>query len=416
MRYAGLLLIGVLFVQLGIPTADVGIYESLVFLSSFLSFFWLSGITQGLLALHKDEDESSGLFLSTFMVLGVMSVLAGVVFKLLITPFSIMSNNPDILYFGGPIFWFILLNGPASMAEYVLLLKKRSKLLGVYALVAYPIQVALVVSPILLGSGLEGALNGMVYSAGFRFMVAFILTISFGGLKVQLPVVKQLLLLSWPLILGTLLSGSAEYIDGVIVSRFFDEGTFAIYRYGAKEMPLFILMAAAFSNAQVNLIAQSDELKKAAEAVKKGSLEMLKWFFPIAILLTVLSPWLFTTVFNAEFGESALIFNAYLLTLASRMTFPQTLLIGRGFTKAVLNVGIIEILVNVGLSLILVQAVGLVGIAYASVVAYSVEKVLLTVRTKNQLNLNPTEFIAVKPLLLWTGLLVVVHVVVAVVL
>jgi O-antigen/teichoic acid export membrane protein len=408
-RYASLLLIGVLFAQFGLSTYDIGIYESLIFLASLLSFFWLSGVTQGVLSIYREGENDRTVIGSAFFSLIIMSLISGLAFKVLLTPYSIMANNPEVLYFGAPIFWFMLLSGPAFMAEYILLIKKKSKMLAVYALVSYPIQLGLVVVPVILGNGLEQALNGLVYAAGFRFIIALALVLKHGSLSIQINTIKELLSVSWPLILGTLLSGSAEYIDGMIVSRYFDEATFAIYRYGAKEFPLFILMAAAFSNAKINEVARSQDLNATAIQLRKGASDMMKWFFPIAIMLTVLSPWLFEHFFNSDFTQSAFVFNAYLLTLASRMMFPQTLLIGRGFTRTVMNVGMMEIGLNLALSLILVTQFGILGIAYASVIAFVFEKVALSIQVKRRLNISPSQIIPAKSLLLWSLVLLAAH-------
>lgn len=366
-------------------------------------------MTQGVLSIYREDENDRTVIGSAFFSLIIMSLLSGLAFKALLTPYSIIANNPEVLYFGGPIFWFMLLSGPGFMAEYILLIKKRSKMLAAYALISYPIQVALVVIPVVLGSGLEQAINGLVYAAGFRFTTALALVVKHGSLSIDLPTIKNLLSVSWPLILGTLLSGSAEYIDGMIVSRFFDEATFAVYRYGAKEFPLFILMAAAFSNAKISEVAQSEDLNLTADQLKKGAADMMNWFFPIAVLLTILSPKLFEHFFNSDFAESAFVFNAYLLTLASRMMFPQTLLIGRGLTKTVMGVGIMEIGLNVVLSLLFVTQIGILGIAYASVIAYAFEKFVLAFQVKRKLNLSPFEIIPVARLVCWSLLLLAAH-------
>jgi O-antigen/teichoic acid export membrane protein len=136
---------------------------------------------------------------------------------------------------------------------------------------------------------------------------------------------------------------------------------------------------------------------------------MMNWFFPIAIVLTILSTWLFEHFFNSEFTESAFVFNAYLLTLASRMMFPQTLLIGRGLTRVIMNVGILEIGLNVVLSLILVTQFGILGIAYASVIAYAFEKLALSIQVSRKLNISADKIIPFGPLLMWSALLIVAH-------
>jgi Na+-driven multidrug efflux pump len=91
----------------------------------------------------------------------------------------------------------------------------------------------------------------------------------------------------------------------------------------------------------------------------------------------LVSGWLYPQLFSAEFAQSASVFNVYLLLVISRVVFPQTLLIGLRHAKAIMLVSIIELLLNISLSLLFVQWFGLVGVAYATVLAFAVEKLML---------------------------------------
>ena len=194
---------------------------------------------------------------------------------------------------------------------------------------------------------------------------------------------KRYLNTAAPLIGATLLSGSAEYLDGFIVSKYFDEKDFAVYRYGAKEFPLVLLLANAFSNGMVPKVAQLG-VAEAAKTIRAESLKLMHIFFPVSIGLLLVSQWAYPKLFNQDFTASAAVFNVYLLLVISRLVFPQTLLIGLKKTKTIMAVAALELAVNFGLSLLLVQQFGLVGIAFATVIASLLDKGILTfVLTKN---------------------------------
>jgi O-antigen/teichoic acid export membrane protein len=226
-----------------------------------------------------------------------------------------------------------------------------------------------------MGYGLEEAIWGLVVSAALRFIVLMVLLAKYAAFTIDKDFLRNFLVTAAPLIAGALLSGSAEYLDGLIVSHYFNEQTFAIYRYGAKEFPLVLLLANAFSNGLVPKVSQ--DLKAGMAEIRQGSLRMMHLFFPLSIGLMVVSGWLYPMMFSAEFAESAQVFNIYLLLVISRVLFPQTLLIGLRHAKAIMYVSAVEISLNVGLSLLFVQWFGLVGIAYATVIAFAVEKLLL---------------------------------------
>jgi O-antigen/teichoic acid export membrane protein len=406
MRFGAFFLTGILFAKLGLGAYGIGIYESLLFLGSLLSFFWLSGLSQSLLANCKSEGKSAEFF-NAFLVLAACSALVFVVFRLLITPFSFLANNPEVLWHYGAFSWYLLLIGPSYLAEYILLLRERPKGLVAYGTFAFGVQLVLVTLPVFFGHGLEGAIAGLVLSAGLRLAVTLMLLYRFAEWHIDREFLARYISTATPLMLATLLSGSAEYLDGLIVSRFFDEGTFAAFRYGAKEFPLVLLLANAFSNGMVPAIGR--DLKDGLRQLTAGSTRMMHAFFPLSIVLMVVSPWAYPLMFSAEFAESAQVFNVYLLLVTSRVIFPQTVLIGLRRPRAIMTVAMVELLLNVGLSLLLVQWLGLVGIAYATVIAFSLEKFLLMLRLWRDEGISPASYWPWRLHLGYSTVLVAVH-------
>ena len=390
LRFGTFFLTGILFTKFGLSTYEIGIYEALLFFGSVLSFFWLSGLTQSLLANFEPKEKSKEFF-NAFMVLSGISVLVFVAFRLLITPYSMMANNPEALAFYGTFSFYLLFIGPSFLAEYILLLKEKSKGLVLYGIVAFGIQLLAVAGPIALGYGLEEAMLGLVVSSVARFIITLGLLAKYAEFKLDKNFIQQFLVTAGPLMAATLLSGSAEYLDGFIVSKYFDEGTFAVYRYGAKEFPLVLLLANAFSNGMVPKVAQLG-VKEAAQSIKKESLKLMHVFFPLSIGFMLVSEWLYPRLFNPDFIESAAVFNVYLLLVVSRLVFPQTLLIGLKKTKTIMLVAGLELAVNFGLSVLFVQQFGLVGIAFATVIASMFDKLVLMVWLKYSEGIAPATY------------------------
>lgn len=403
LRFGTFFLTGILFTKFGLSTYDIGIYESLLFLGSVLSFFWLSGLTQSLLANYQPKEKSKEFF-NAFLVLSGISVVVFIAFRLLVTPYSFMANNPEILTFYGTFSFYVLLIGPSYLVEYLLLLREKSNALALYGIVAFGIQLAAVAGPISLGYGLQEAMYGLVLSSVFRFVVLLFLLFKYAEFKFDEGFIRQFLVTGGPLIAATLLSGSAEYLDGFIVSKYFDEGTFAVYRYGAKEFPLVLLLANAFSNGMVPKVAQLG-IEEVAASIKKESLRLMHIFFPISIGFMLVSEWVYPRLFNPDFIESAAVFNVYLLLVISRLVFPQTLLIGLKKTKTIMAVAGLEIAVNFGLSLLLVQQFGLVGIAFATVIASTFEKLVLALLLNRQQRIQPSMYWPWKAHLLYSILI-----------
>jgi O-antigen/teichoic acid export membrane protein len=390
LRFATFFLTGILFTKLGLSTYEIGIYEALLFLGSVLSFFWLSGLTQSLLANYQPKAKSKDFF-NAFLVLSGISVLVFIAFRLLITPYSFMADNSKVLDFYGTFSFYLLFIGPSFLAEYILLLKEKSKGLALYGIVAFGIQLAAVAAPIALGYGLEEGMYGLVLSSIVRFVITIGLLIKYAEFKLDSNFIQQFLITAGPLMAATLLSGSAEYLDGFIVSKYFDEGTFAVYRYGAKEFPLVLLLANAFSNGMVPKVAQLG-VGEAVKTIKAESLKLMHLFFPISIGFMLISEWIYPRLFNVDFTESAAVFNVYLLLVVSRLVFPQTLFIGLKKTKTIMLVAGLELAVNFGLSILFVHQFGLVGIAFATVIASILDKLVLMVWLKSSEGVSPTSY------------------------
>ena len=133
--------------------------------------------------------------------------------------------------------------------------------------------------------------------------------------------------------------------------------------------------------------------------------------FPLTVLVMATSHLFYPVLFNAEFAESATIFNIYLLLVTSRFLFPQVILIGMERTRSIIMASSVELLLNISLSLILVRFWGLPGIAFATVVAYALEKVMLAISVKRHLGIGVREYVPGIILMRYSAALLIVFVV-----
>ena len=219
-----------------------------------------------------------------------------------------------------------------------------------------------------------------------------LLTVQFSHLKLDIQLLRAFALLAFPLLLHNLIGSSVEYIDGFIVtSHFEEEGAFTLFRYGSKELPLVTLLVSALVAALLPEV--SENVAKSLGNIKQKTLRLAHILFPASILLMLLSEWLFTNVFNPEFREAAAVFNVYLLILSSRILLPQVIVIAKQQNYFLVIAGIIELIINVILSLIFVRIWGLPGIAFASVLAYLLNKVLMIIFLKSRFQINPSQYI-----------------------
>jgi O-antigen/teichoic acid export membrane protein len=177
--------------------------------------------------------------------------------------------------------------------------------------------------------------------------------------------------------LSLLLSGSAQYIDGFLISYNFNEASFAVFKYGAKELPFIGMLIVAFSNALTPKFSKPENRLMAINELKAGTNKLMNYMFPLSIVFVLSSKYLYPIVFNENFAESAIIFNIYILLVITRFLLPRTILIGIKDTRPIFYSSLFEIILNVLLSVIFIQLWGMIGVAIATVIAYLFDKLFL---------------------------------------
>ncbi|UPT68419.1 MAG: hypothetical protein M0D57_07235 [Sphingobacteriales bacterium JAD_PAG50586_3] len=215
-RFASLLLTGVVLAQMGVASNLIGIYETLIFISSAVSFFWLNGFMQNMLIQYAKTDNKKALMQNTFwwlMLFRLPITLLYLAFIFILYPdLATGEYRQPILLFGIVIF----IAGTAVMMEYVLLLEQRLTWLVWYSVLHYTAHVAAVAAAFAWGNGIADCVYWLIGLNLLRF--ALLVSVVFGK-KIYKPkkqVFYNLMAGASPLIIAALFSGSVEYISGFL--------------------------------------------------------------------------------------------------------------------------------------------------------------------------------------------------------
>jgi O-antigen/teichoic acid export membrane protein len=378
-RYTGLLLSGVILAKCGVELKVIGQYEFILFLGGLVSFFWIGGIYQTLLSSYHQESDKKGLLsktISSQFFLGIISSVIAVLY-LFIFDKSLNFGYLTITLIGA----YLLLNTLTFFNEHYYLIKENTNKLTLYAIGNFCIQI-LAISLVVLTS--PSALNFSIALVGISIWKAVVLFYNLKTEKISLRIIPDwpFLKACSPLIFGLLISGSADYIDSFLVIHFFGNESFAIFKYGAKEFPLSLLLANSLSLAMVSQIAKPGNQEVAINELKQQSSRLMNILFPITWIFLLASKFLYPLIFSAAFEQSASIFNIYLLLIISRMIFPQSVILGLKRSDILLKTAYWEIAINIVSSVILMLKFGIIGIAYGTVFAFLSEKMILSYRLK----------------------------------
>jgi len=380
-----------------------------MFIASFLSFFWVTGIIQSLLPLYnrnrsfrrlgENISERSPEIFNAFILLLAFSLLFFIAGHVLKSRFSVYGYSGNTPYLN-LLLLYLFLSSPVCLIEYIYLLRDRAYRIFQYGIYTFLAQLILIMTPILAGKSFMWAIYGLLIITVVRWVWLLLLLRRYSEFRISLTFMKEHLKLGWPLIVTALISGSAQYIDGIIVSAHFDDpGMFAIFRYGAKEFPIVMMLAMGLSNAMLPQFGTRAKIKESLQVIKKKSRNLMHYLFPMSMLVLLFSRWLYPRMFTPDFLRSADIFMIYIMLVIPRLLFPNTIIIGRKRTGVAMSAAIFELVLNIPLSLWLVKDYGAVGVALATFGVYFLSKIYLAAYLWIKMNIKPSQYI---PLLTFT--------------
>ncbi len=228
MRFGTLILIGVVLVKADFQLEDIGSYELFFFLANVMSFFWAMGLNNALISFYPQLEPSrqKQLFFNLGLILLVLGLVAG--FELLILE-PVVANVlglPGRIDYIWLIVLYVILSAPSSFTEYYYLLRGYSTRIVSYGVVIFSIQFLLISIGVYCGLSIHMLLVLMVIWAALKFLWFSYVTLSLGEAKLDWALISTFVLFGFPLMLQMLLGNGMEYVDGFLVTHFFDEATF----------------------------------------------------------------------------------------------------------------------------------------------------------------------------------------------
>lgn len=392
-RYGTFIFAGIGFAKMHLPQTAIGQFETFLMVSGMVSFFWVSGIINTMLSAYPKQapDVQKQVFFNTFIALTLFAVIAGAVLFIFSDNLLAFLDKKNEGNFIKLAVLYVILNSPSFLIEYILYLNHRRYAILYYAGLTSLFTLSAALLPPAFNYGIEYSLYGLIAVAAIKLLALLLLLKRFGSLTYNATLVRTTLTLALPLMLSIFVSGSSEYIDGLIVKARFDDVAFAVYRYGAKELPILLIIANTFSTAMIPVIAAN--LTDGLDEMKRRSQKLMHVFFPLTILLMLASHHLYQYVFSESFIYSAVIFNIYLLLAIPRLVFPQTILTGMQHSRYLLLSSVLEIIINVSLSVWLSGIMGLPGIALGTFIAFCFDKAFLTAVNYFKYGISPRRYI-----------------------
>lgn len=399
-------------VKIAVPQSQIGHYEKLLFITNLFSGYWITGMIQALLPIYsrsKAKNDKNPILFNAFILIMLLSVISGV-FAYSIKSLLMGADGFSALPFFNLVVVYLILSSPTLLIEYIYLLTGKLRSMVVYGLISYSLQVILVIAPLLVDTKIEYSVYGLIAISIIRMIWLLTLVVQNSAVKLDFSFLRAHIKQGIPLALKYLISTSGVYIDQIIITAYFSSSTFAIYRYGAREIPLVALMTAGLSNSMLAGFGESSQISTSLQELKNKSRSLMHLLFPISILAILLSKPLFPIIFSTEYSASANIFMIYALLVTSKAIFPQTVTVGLMHNGVALAASIVEMLLNIALSLMLLIPFGIEGVAMATVIVYMAEKILLSAYNRYRLNISLSKYTPVKTYAIYCSLAVTAYV------
>ena len=416
-RFAGMLLVSVLLAKSAlwmdnpISTYEIGQYELFLFISGFINCFWINALVRGMLGHVETENRHTVDQQTTqvFYLFGALSVAFSLFFLVAQFGFSLFENQSMLIIYGATL--YSLLWTPSMLLEYTFILRKESLPIYLSGILTPLFFVAFGFGGAYITKSINGVIIGTLIFAALRFTTISIKILKSGFHKPDFKWMRRFIIFSSPLLLSAIIAESGVYIDGIIVNALFDEQVFAVFRYGARELPLDTIMALGLSNGMIPMLVASANPNTELLELKNKTKKLLFTLVPISLVFLIFSDWLFIHIFNESFRESAIVFDVYLLLVVPRLLLPQTVIIGFKRQDLLVWVSILEIITNVTLSIWWGIWWGIFGVAMATLCSFAVEKMVMIILTKKHIKIPPTKYIPVKSFVLFTFIIAIIFVI-----
>jgi len=420
LRFVTFLIISIVFTKISLSKEQIGLFEVSLFIAGTASFFWVNGFIQAFLPLYRsnktfgDKEQLAGTkspeVFNIYVILMFFSLLVFGLGLLIQGNFSVFGYKGNVPLLSATL-WYLLLSSPANLVEYIYMVQDKSGNTISYGYITSTLQLIAAILPVWLGYDVVWSVRCLVLVSVIKNVWLVTLLYNYSEIKFSFPFIKEVLVMSVPIILSVLVSGSAQYIDGLVVTTHYGAEGFAIFRYGQKELPFVVMMAAGLHSALLVEFSKKDKLKPVFVKIKHKSLRIMHYMYPFSILILFFAKPMFKWIFNPEFSRSSDVFVIYLLAIASRVLFPHTILIGLKKTRIIFTISAVEVAVNIILSLMLVDDYGVVGVALATITTFFISKTTLIAYNYFKLGINPKEYIPIKWYCIYNAILAIVFII-----
>jgi O-antigen/teichoic acid export membrane protein len=287
-----------------------------------------------------------------------------------------------------------------SVAEPVFVLTGRRASLPALTASFTLVDMAAILIPFWMGADLTTVVKWMILSQIARqLLIIPLLTKWMSTLPIEMAKSaffdKKVLQYAGGMALLSLSGVGAAEMDRFIVGRFLDDTSFILYDIGSRKLPFVTILTASVTSAIVAGYAFQvgrGEYVQALHKIKRSTTGLIQLLMPSVLFLAVAAEPFVVFIFGDAYAGAGIVFGWSLVALMSNVFFPQSLVMATGRVNVNVIAAVGEMLVNVGLSLLLVRDFGITGVAFSTAIAHWLYTLTMIGYCKLKLGIHPSSF------------------------
>ncbi len=282
-------------------------------------------------------------------------------------------QNPDLV---APLRWmaaYALFALPAGALGACLTVQNRVVQLSVFNVLSRAMTLATIIVVVLLRPNPFAAVKVNVVCEGLLLAGALWLMIRSvppDAAGVSLRSMCAMAKYAVPLGLASMFGTLAMQLDKLIVASLCSPEDFAVYANGAMEIPLIGVVTGAIASVilvDMRAAVVRGDYEEALRLFRLAAAKSACILLPALCFLFVFAEDIITVLFSNKYLQSVWPFRIYLLLLPVRVAFYGPALMALGQTTIVLVRSVLDLCIDLVLSVLLVKYVGAVGAAIATV-------------------------------------------------
>ena len=360
-----------------------------------LATLGLASASNVFLAGENEKKNISKGFFSIFTIVCFTSLLLSTIFFILSEPLAIaIFGGSEAGYFVKLVSILIFLGGINATMDMFFATFQKIKILSSIALIETILQLLFIITVLLAGFGLNGAIISLIIVKIILFIIKLLLINS--KIKISLPnltLMRDYLTFSLPLVPAILSTWTYDLSDRYIIGYFLDIRNVGIYSasYGLGNM--VSLFYGPISMVLLPTVSKLYRDKKNDEIISHFN-NLSKLYLMLAIPsmfgLTVLSKKLLITLTTSDFTEGYIVIPIIAIgtILFNYGSIHANNLIMHKQTKKFALISIFSAMLNIILNIILIPMIGIIGAAFATLMTYVFYLIMNGMLSFKLLNLN----------------------------